>query len=243
MPSDLPIPRTVSVSAMPDSTSPPILPRILLVEDHDMTRRMQVRFLSRQYAVDFASTGREAIEQAQAHPYQTILLDINLADRMNGVEVMQTIKQLAHHQSTAIVAVTGYSSPEDRQRLLGAGFDLYLSKPFKWKEFSEVIELAVRITASGASQPAPPPPALDPTFAQLQRTPKPTKPSLPRPPAAAPHPSAERRPLSPYPEVVESSDGRTSREEPMLTPHAPSPASPPPAPSLLLPRWESLGGI
>ncbi len=229
---------------MPDSTPPTILPRILLVEDHDMTRRMQVRFLSRQYAVDFASTGREAIEQAQAHPYQTILLDINLADRMNGVEVMQTIKQLSHHQSTAIIAVTGYSSPEDRQRLLGAGFDLYLAKPFKWKEFSEIIEMAVRITASGASQPAPPPPTPEPMFAQAQRTPEPARPSPPRPPAAAPHPSAERRPLSPYPEVVESSDGRSSREEPtiMARPASTSPSRPP-APSLLLPRWESLGGI
>ncbi len=228
---------------MPDSTPPPTLPRILLVEDHDMTRRMQVRFLSRQYAVDFASTGREAIEQAQAHPYQTILLDINLADRMNGVEVMQTIKQLGHHQSTAIVAVTGYSSPEDRQRLLGAGFDLYLSKPFKWKEFSEVIELAVRITASGASQSAPPPPTPQPTYAQPQRAPEPAHVSPPRPPAAAPHPSAERRPLSPYPEAIESSDGRTSREEPTISAYSTSAPAKPAAPSLLLPRWESLGGI
>jgi CheY-like chemotaxis protein len=209
------------------------MPRILLVEDHDMTRRMQVRFLSRQYAVDFASTGREAIEQAQAHPYHTILLDINLADRMNGVEVMQTIKQFEHHRSTAIVAVTGYSSPEDRQRLLGAGFDLYLAKPFQWKEFSEVIELAVRITASGAAQPP---------RGEAQRTER-AQPAPDTPPRRpAPHPAAERRAMPAYPEVAvaESSDGRLQREEPVVTPAAP------PRPSMasaLLPRWEPLGSF
>jgi CheY-like chemotaxis protein len=226
---------------MPDQIPPSSLPRILLVEDHDMTRRMQVRFLSRQYAVDFASTGREAIEQATAHPYQTILLDINLADRMNGVEVMQRIKQLSHHRSTAIVAVTGYASPEDRQRLLGAGFDLYLAKPFKWKEFSEVIELAVRITASGTSQPAEPPSQPEPLWAAKPQ-PAPEPPRRP----AAPHPAAERRPLAPYPavgEADESSDGRSLFEEPILSarmPQAPPAAS---APSALLPRWESLSSI
>ncbi len=132
--------------------SPAGLPRILLVEDHDMTRRMQIRFLSRSYAVDFASAGEEAIGLAAACAYETVLIDIGLAGKLTGVDVMRALKHMPAHQRTAMVAVTGYASENDRERLVAAGFDLYLAKPFKWQEFSEVIRLAICMTQDGSAQ-------------------------------------------------------------------------------------------
>ncbi len=121
-----------------------------------MTRRMQIRFLSRSYAVDFASTGEEALHLAARCAYEAILVDIGLAGTLTGVDVMRSLKLTPLHARTAMVAVTGYASERDREKLVGAGFDLYLAKPFKWQEFSEVIRLAVRLTGDGAVQ-APPP--------------------------------------------------------------------------------------
>ena len=132
------------------------LPRILLIEDHDMTRRMQIRFLSRNYAVDFASTGEEAIELAFERDYEAIVVDIGLDGGLTGLDVMQTLKHTPAHRGTAMVAVTGYASDADRERLTSAGFDLYLAKPFRWQEFTDVIHLAVRLTAEGSVQPAAP---------------------------------------------------------------------------------------
>ena len=151
------------------------LPRILLVEDHDMTRRMQIRFLSRTYAVDFASTGEEAIDLAIERSYEAVLVDIGLDGGLTGVDVMQTLKQTPGHRGTAMVAVTGYATDEDRERLIAAGFDLYLAKPFRWQEFTDVIQLAVRLTAEGAVQAPPARPRSYSVF-----------PAEPRPAAARP---------------------------------------------------------
>lgn len=149
-----------------------ILPRILLVEDHDMTRRMQIRFLSRSYAVDFASTGEEAIELALEHAYGAVIIDIGLAGGLTGVDVMRTLKHTPAHRSTAMVAVTGYSSDADRERLTAVGFDLYLAKPFRWQEFTEVVRMAVRLSAEGRVQP--PPRISEPLPYSVQSEPAPT---------------------------------------------------------------------
>lgn len=138
----------------------PDKPRILLVEDHDMTRRMQIRFLSRQYMVDFASTGEEAIELARAAAYSAILVDIHLAGHLSGFDVVRAIRAIPHHVHTSVVGVTGSAEVNIREQLMRAGCSAYLPKPFRWQDFADTIQEAVRRTKAAA--PAPPPPTTPP---------------------------------------------------------------------------------
>jgi len=138
----------------------PDKPRILLVEDHDMTRRMQIRFLSRQYMVDFASTGEEAIELVQAAAYSAILVDIHLAGHLSGFDVVRAIRTIPHHVNTSIVGVTGSQEANIREQLMRVGCSAYLPKPFRWQDFADTIQEAVRRTLAG--HPATPPPSPTP---------------------------------------------------------------------------------
>lgn len=133
-------------------------PRILLVEDHDMTRRMQIRFLSRQYMVDFASTGEEAIELARAAAYSAILVDIHLAGHLSGFDVVRAIRTIPHHVHTSIVGVTGSAESNIREQLMRVGCSAYLPKPFRWQDFADTIQEAVRRTQKAPAATPPPPP-------------------------------------------------------------------------------------
>ncbi len=147
---------------MHEFTPPSVLPRLLLVEDHDMTRRLQMRFLSRTYAVDFASSAEEAWQMAFQRLYVAFVIDLNLAGSMTGLELMQRLKSTLQYRHTAMIATTGYARPEDRDRLLHAGFDVYLPKPFRFQDFADAVRHAVMTSMNGDGQGQPSPAAAPP---------------------------------------------------------------------------------
>jgi PAS domain S-box-containing protein len=65
-----------------------------------------------------------------------VLLDIGLP-RMSGYEVVRRIK--AAHPSIYVVALSGYGSPEDKQRAAAAGFDAHLIKPVDFEDLRKLI--------------------------------------------------------------------------------------------------------
>ena len=67
-----------------------------------------------------------------------ILLDIVMPN-MNGIEIASILKQDRHCAQIAIIAVTGLTKPEDKERLIAAGFDDYLSKPYLIEELEAKI--------------------------------------------------------------------------------------------------------
>ena len=180
---------------MHEFTPPSSLPRILLVEDHDLTRRMQVRFLSRTYSVDFASTAEEAYQMAFQRPYALIVMDLNLSGPMSGYALMQHLRATPRHRQTPMVAVTSHQQPGERESLLRAGFDLYLSKPFRWQAFADTIRAAVALGVAGDGYAATADATQPPPGAQrsMPTTPAPpAPPDAPLPPHAPPLRSAQR---------------------------------------------------
>lgn len=187
------------------------LPRILIVEAHDDMRRMQVRFLSRTFAVDFATTGEEALEMALGRPYTAIVLDVYLQGRLSGVEVMQGLKATPQHRKTAMIATSGPLSQPERDALIRAGFDFYLAKPFRWQVLLDVVRHAVaqslgqpEPSATTAPRAAPPsePPVASVAPEPVAKPSPPVAPSPVAPPVAPPavEPSAvDPKPVEPVP--------------------------------------------
>ncbi len=74
-----------------------------------------------------ARTGREAIEKTKDNSkIDVFLLDIGLPD-INGLKLIPEIKR--HHPKAAIIAITAYATPADKEKSLQAGCDDYISKP------------------------------------------------------------------------------------------------------------------
>ena len=104
-------------------------PQILVVEDNEKSMKL-VRdvLLATGYRTLEATTGGQAIRLATAHAPDLVLMDIQLPD-IGGVEALSRLRADERTASVPVVALTAQAMEGDRERVLAAGFDGYLSKP------------------------------------------------------------------------------------------------------------------
>jgi DNA-binding response OmpR family regulator len=112
--------------------------KILIIEDNPRLSERIKHHLQKQYLVEVARTGDEAIVIASSQTIDLILLDLGLPD-MKGLEVCQKIRELG--VVAPILVLTGIDLVEQKVELLNAGADDYMTKPF------ESSELKARIRA------------------------------------------------------------------------------------------------
>lgn len=106
--------------------------RVLLVEDDPGVRRFVIKGLREQaYAVDTATTGEEALYQADINTYDLIILDV-MIPAPDGFEVCRRIRKSGKRMP--ILMLTARDSVEDRVSGLDRGADDYLTKPFEFRE-------------------------------------------------------------------------------------------------------------
>ena len=114
---------------------------IVVVEDHDDARRYLGLFLSRLGAN--VAVARDAVEGLEAiikkRPH-LVISDIQMPGK-DGVELLREIRALGpdHEGNVPVIAMTGIVSPAERTRLLNAGFQAYLPKPFGPDKLVETI--------------------------------------------------------------------------------------------------------
>lgn len=85
-----------------------------------------------------AGSSQEALSLLQHYQPQLILLDIVLPD-VDGLQLLRRIRGDRRIGGITTVAVTGLALRKDRQRLLAAGFDDYLSKPYLLADLEALI--------------------------------------------------------------------------------------------------------
>ena len=116
-------------------TSKPL--RILLVEDHQDTRRTLSRLLTHfGHSVVTADNVEGAINIIGSNNIDAVLCDIGLPDG-SGYEVA------AHARASGgikTIALTGFGTEQDVQRSKEAGFDFHLVKPINFQELRTVLE-------------------------------------------------------------------------------------------------------
>ncbi|NEQ35761.1 MAG: PAS domain S-box protein [Okeania sp. SIO3I5] len=107
---------------------------ILLAEDNEDTVSVIVPYLENSgYRLILAKNGLEAIALAQTHRPDLILMDIQMPE-LDGLESMQRIRQDSHLKHIPIVVLTALAMSGDRERCLGAGANLYFSKPVNLRQ-------------------------------------------------------------------------------------------------------------
>ncbi|MEZ0228837.1 MAG: response regulator [Planctomycetota bacterium] len=115
--------------------------RILLVEDNAMNRRLVRDLLvHRGHVIIEATTVAEARELLAGEPdVDLVLMDLQLPDG-SGQDVLGSIRERADLRSLPVLAVTASAMQGEKERLLAAGFDAYLSKPIDTRAFGPVVE-------------------------------------------------------------------------------------------------------
>jgi two-component system cell cycle response regulator len=109
--------------------------RVLVVEDNPASLDLMVYLLKAfGHTPLSARDGLEGIEAARRERPDLILCDIQLPGA-DGVEVCRQLKQDPDLQKIPLVAITAYAMVGDRERMLGEGFNGYLSKPINPQTF------------------------------------------------------------------------------------------------------------
>jgi len=115
------------------------MPRVLYIED-DPNNRLLVRriLLAEGIAFDEATNARDGITMAAANPPDLILMDISMPD-MDGLTATSHIRQIPEIAHLPIVALTANAMTGDREMILKAGCDGYISKPINIDSFVQDI--------------------------------------------------------------------------------------------------------
>jgi PAS domain S-box-containing protein len=100
--------------------------RILLVEDHEDTRRIFELILKQKgHLVESAGTAEAALHLAGGQEFDLVISDLGLPD-LSGTELMTILRE---RHSLRGVALSGYGMEEDIRKSKSAGFDRHLVKP------------------------------------------------------------------------------------------------------------------
>ena len=103
--------------------------RLLVVDDApDVTEMIALMMSYAGYRVATAFSATEALDAARTERFDAIISDIGMPG-MSGYQLAEALRALPAYRSTPLIAVTGFSMYEDRQRALNAGFDDFLNKP------------------------------------------------------------------------------------------------------------------
>jgi len=114
---------------------------ILIVDDEAVVRDSLGKWLSEEgYAVETASTAREALFKLPSERWDLALLDIKMPG-MDGLELERKIREV--HPEIIIIIMTGYASVETAVQALKDGAYDYITKPFDPDDLTHVIHKAL----------------------------------------------------------------------------------------------------
>lgn len=112
--------------------------RILLVEDNEINQQVAQAMLQELgVRVDVAENGYEALERTVGKRYDAILMDLQMPI-MDGFETAGKIR--ARDQATPIIAITADAMQGVKERVLAAGMNAYISKPFEPVQLFSVLQ-------------------------------------------------------------------------------------------------------
>ncbi|MFC1656205.1 response regulator transcription factor [Patescibacteria group bacterium] len=118
--------------------------KILFVEDDVVTANFLMRGLQYEgYTVEHALDGREGLDRIIHGSYDCVILDLMLP-HMSGEDVLKQVR--AQKKSVPIIILTAIQDAETKIKLLNAGADDYLLKPFSFVELIARVKAVVRRT-------------------------------------------------------------------------------------------------
>lgn len=117
--------------------------RILIIEDNEFNQRLAVHMLEHGGHVALvAGSADEGLAIVRRERPDLILMDIQLPG-MDGLEATRILKTEPATAGIPVIALTAFAMKGDRERMLEAGCDDYLAKPYNRPDLLAAVERAL----------------------------------------------------------------------------------------------------
>ncbi|HEX8456257.1 MAG TPA: response regulator [Pyrinomonadaceae bacterium] len=115
-------------------------PRALVIDDApDVTEMLAILLQYAGYEVVMVYSGAQALDAARAEQFDVLVSDIGMPG-MNGYELAEAVRALPEYRTTPMIAVTGFTMYDDRDRALESGFNAFLTKPINPRDLLTLVE-------------------------------------------------------------------------------------------------------
>ena len=114
--------------------------KVLIIEDNEKNLKLFRLILdSNGYQSLIARNGEEGIQVAEDQNPDLILMDIQMPI-LGGVDALRAIRTNEKTKTIPVIATTAYAMKGDKETFLDFGFEAYISKPIRIKDFLDTIE-------------------------------------------------------------------------------------------------------
>ncbi len=119
--------------------------KVLIVEDQPENRLLMHNLLSPfGFLISEASDGIEGVELFEKFRPHIIFIDRRMPG-VDGIEAVRKIREKSSHGGVIIIAVTAHAFKEERQQMIDAGCDDFISKPFGADDIFDVVEKYLKL--------------------------------------------------------------------------------------------------
>ncbi|MBC7929550.1 MAG: response regulator [Rubrivivax sp.] len=114
--------------------------RALVVDDApDVTEMIATMMRFAGYVVTTALSAPEAFDAARRERFDVVVSDIGMPG-MNGYQLAEALRALPDYEAVPLVAVTGFTMYDDRERARASGFDDFLTKPIRPSDLLDAVK-------------------------------------------------------------------------------------------------------
>jgi CheY-like chemotaxis protein len=123
---------------------------VLIVDDEPHNVGVAQKVLDYNGATVYtAKDGVEGLQLLSGIKPTFILLDLSMPN-MDGFEMYQQVRAHSDYQHIPVIALTAHAMQKDRERVMDAGFNGYISKPFRIESFLQEINNCLASAAGRA---------------------------------------------------------------------------------------------
>jgi len=117
------------------------LKKIYVIEDNEKNMKLFRAILKLIPDIEIyeETRGDLGLELIKSGDPDLIILDIQLPE-LDGVEICKQLRKIEKFKDVPMIAVTSFAMKGDKERILNAGFNEYISKPIRVQEFRELVK-------------------------------------------------------------------------------------------------------
>lgn len=131
--------------------------KTVLVVDDSTTMRRMVSFALREggFEVVEGANGEEGLRQLDGQQVDVIVADVHMPI-MDGLSMVQAVRERANHRFTPILVLTTESSDEMKRRGREVGASGWIVKPFNPQQLLEVVGRVLHLSSVQLTKPSAP---------------------------------------------------------------------------------------